>query len=111
MTIEYNLITGCGAHWITVSGDNPPSTIRFNTLTDVDGTIICANKSSANGGPTAASRTNIYNNIVRNIALTGERDDVPSDPQRSQLLDRGDVRGRRDPDDLRGLLRRLGRRR
>lgn len=69
MIIEYNLVTRCVAHWITVGGDSPASTIRFNTIADTgaDG-IICGNKT---GGPATASRTNIFNNVTPGVVLTG----------------------------------------
>lgn len=55
---EHNAYVGVNtAHWITLMGDRPGSTVKFNTITD--GVINCDSKSGL-----LASLTSIYNNFA-----------------------------------------------
>lgn len=57
----HNVVIDCDAHAITLMGDNPPSTIAWNTVGPGGAdSIICGNKA----GLSPASTTNIYNNVV-----------------------------------------------
>lgn len=72
--VEHNVVSNCNTHWITMEYDKTPgSIVRFNTIVDaapvgsIDPSITCGDET---GGATV-SKTSIYDNVARNIALTG----------------------------------------
>ena len=64
--IEHNVVQNFTAHWITVMGDRPGSTVQWNTITGSGaGVIACGSKA---GYP--SSQTIIRNNVAGGIDLS-----------------------------------------
>jgi len=87
--IEHNLVTNCGAHWLTYMADTPASTVQWNTIGDSAGAVICGNKS----GLDTPSDTIIRNNVARGIALTGGGATCTPDQNTNNLVDSGATAG------------------
>jgi hypothetical protein len=79
--IEDNVIQNFTAHWITLGGDRPGSTVRHNTLVGTGGrNIDCSSKSGS-----GASQTAIQDNIAGNIVLDGGTRCTPSANKNNML--------------------------
>jgi hypothetical protein len=66
--VEHNLVTNCNLHLISMYGDDPASTVEFNTIAGPDpNAISCPSRS---GDP--PSLTIIRNNIADEIALVSD---------------------------------------
>lgn len=70
-TVHHNLIDNCGQHFITISSDNPGSTIYHNTITSRTQDIAPYFECGTNFGAGAESQPDLQNNIFQEMNLGG----------------------------------------